>query len=194
MTENGTEDQPRKRRRGCRRVLIGAGLLSVVLIILVVVVSQLADDPETDQATTTSETQASPDPATQDPAEPPTSEPTSTPTTTSAAAPTPTVDANSAWQNAEWQARDYRVIGIVDSSFGARTRHLIHLVAPAATTREQRLATLMAEALRAYRQREIEDAASLKLWASEQQEWLLAHIMFAADKCGWTGEECGRSH
>ena len=99
------------------------------------------------------------------------------------------MDANSAWQT-----RDYKVLDIADASFGTRTRHVIHLVAPEAVTREQRLTTLMAEALRAYRQREIEDAASLRLWAGEQQEWLLARIIFAADQCGWTGEECGRSY
>ena len=98
--------------------------------------------------------------------------------------------------NAVWQAQDYTVVDIENFSFGGRIRHGIDLVAPDAVTREQRLATLMAEALRAYRQREIEDTAILTLWPSDEQvaPWLLAQITFAADRCGWTGDECQTSH
>ncbi len=98
--------------------------------------------------------------------------------------------------NAVWQAQDYTVVKIEDYSFGRRIRYGIGLVAPDAVTREQRLATLMAEALRAYRQREIEDAAILTLWPSDEQvaPWLLAQITFAADRCGWAGDDCQTSH
>lgn len=98
--------------------------------------------------------------------------------------------------NAVWQAQDYTVVKIEDYSFGRRIRYGIGLVAPDAVTREQRLATLMAEALRAYRQREIEDAAILTLWPSDRQGlgWLLAQITFAADRCGWAGDDCQTSH
>ena len=111
------------------------------------------------------------------------------PTKTPRPAPTPTVDLN-----AVWHVQPYEVIDIQDSSFGTRTHHAINLVASDAKTREERLATLMAYATHAYRQCEIEDAASISLWASSQFWWLLAKVVFSADRCGWVGDDCGRSH
>ena len=98
--------------------------------------------------------------------------------------------------NAVWQAQDYTVVSVSHGSFAGRTRSLISLVAPDAVTPEQRLATLMEEALRGYRQGEIEDTAFLTLWPGEldHPDWLLARITFASDRCGWTGEECQGSH
>ena len=114
------------------------------------------------------------------PTPPPTEEP-----------PPPTED-----RNAVWQAQDYKVMSASHGSFAGRTRSRISLVAPDAVTPEQRLATLMEEALRAYRQGEIEDTAFLTLWPSELDHpgWQLARITFASDRCGWTGEECQGSH
>ena len=117
------------------------------------------------------------------------SAPSLDPTRTPKPTPIPKVDVN-----AGWQAQSYEVSDIQDSSFGARTRHTINLVAPEAKTREERLATLMAYTTRAYRQREIEDAASVRLWASSQPRWLLAKVVFSADRCGWVGDDCGGSH
>ena len=99
---------------------------------------------------------------------------------------------------AMWQAQDYRVLDVSHGVFAGRTRSLIRLVAPDAVTPEQRLATLMAEALRSYRQGEIEDTAFLTLWPGEGElenpDWPLARITFASDQCGWTGDECQGSH
>ncbi len=182
-TKMGRRD-PRPRKGGCGRrlgqLLAGLGILIVGIVIGILIAQSV---PETDIASTPTSTPAVLR-ATVRP------EPTATPKPTSTPRPTrtPTVDLNEVWG-----ARDYQVVDIVDASFGRRVRHVIHMVAPDATTRKQRLATLMHEALRAYRQREIEDTASLRLWAGEQQVWLLAQITFAADRCGWTGEDCQRS-
>ena len=107
------------------------------------------------------------------------------------APPPPTTDLN-----AVWQAQDYEVVDAWHGAFAGRTRSAIELVAPDAVTREQRLATLMEEALRVYRQREI-DTVSLILRPDALQKntvWVLASITFAADRCGWTGDDCQESH
>ena len=98
--------------------------------------------------------------------------------------------------NAVWQPQDYKVVYASHGAWAGRTRSIIELVAPNAVTREQRLATLMVEALRAYRQRGM-DTAVVRLLpdaASSGAGRLLAQITFAADRCGWTGEECQTSH
>jgi len=98
--------------------------------------------------------------------------------------------------NAVWQAQDYTVVRATHGAFAGRTRSVIELVAPNAVTREQRLATLMEEALRVYRQRGM-DTVYLILRpdaSSKETVWVLASITFAADRCGWTGEQCQSSH
>lgn len=92
-----------------------------------------------------------------------------------------------------WQPKAYRVTDVFDSSFGARGRHTFNLVAPEAVTKEQRLATLRQAALDLYSRREIEDAAALRLFEVGREN-AVARVVFAADRCGWTGEDCGRSY
>ena len=92
-----------------------------------------------------------------------------------------------------WQAKPYRVTEVFDSSFGTRGRHTFNLVAPEAVTKEQRLATLRQAALDLYGNYEIEDAAALRLFSAEREN-AVARIVFAADRCGWVGEDCGQTY
>ena len=118
------------------------------------------------------------------------------PQETSPSAPTLTPPSPTADLNSVWQAQDYTVVRATHGAVAGRTRSAIELVAPNAVTREQRLATLMAEALRVYRKRGI-DTASLILRPDASRigtSWMLASITFAADRCGWTGEQCQSSH
>ena len=96
--------------------------------------------------------------------------------------------------NAVWQAQDYTVVHATHGAFAGRTRSTLILVAPDAVTREQRLATLMAEALRVYRQRGIDTALLILRPDALNTDWILASITFAADRCGWAGDECQSSH
>ena len=96
--------------------------------------------------------------------------------------------------NAVWQAQDYTVVYATHGAFAGRTRSTLVLVAPGAVTREQRLATLMEEALRVYRQHGIDTAYLILRPDALSTDWILASITFAADRCGWTGDECQSSH
>ena len=168
--------------RGCRqRLLRYLGMLVIFALGAVAgyAVGVNAPQPEMAPAVTTPSLDPPPDPEPEDAQASLATEPTETESTD---------------LNTEWQAQSYEVIDFQNSSFGARTRHTINLVAPEAKTREERIATLMAYATYAYRQREIEDAASIRLWASTQPWWLLAQVDFSADRCGWVGDNCGDSH
>ena len=179
----GNGETPQKPKRGCRqRLLRYLGVLVIFTLGVAVGYAVGTNDspqPETDPAVSA----PSLDP-------PPNAEPEDAQASL-AAEPTETASTD---LNTEWQAKSYEVIDIQDASFGVRTRHVINLVAPEAKTREERLATLMAYATHAYRQREIEDAASVRLWASPHAYWLLAQVDFSADRCGWVGDDCGESH
>ena len=65
-----------------------------------------------------------------------------------------------------------------------------HITAPEALTPERRVGTALAAARALYWQGHIDDVVSVMLWGTEEQAVLMAKVLFAADQCGWTGEDC----
>ena len=89
-----------------------------------------------------------------------------------------------------WQPVPFTLLYLEDNSFGNRKRYRAHITAPEALTPERRVGTAMAAARSLYWQGYIDDVVSVMLWGTEEQAVLLAKVLFAADQCGWTGEDC----
>ena len=89
-----------------------------------------------------------------------------------------------------WQPAPFTLLYLEDLSFGNRKRFRAHVTAPEALTPERRVGTAMAAARALYWQGHVGDVVSVLLWGTEEQAVLLAQVLFAADQCGWTGEDC----
>ncbi len=86
----------------------------------------------------------------------------------------------------------YRVVEEKDSSFGnVRYRVTLEIESELATTDVAALETMMKAAVDRHRQ-DWPDAVSVRLWDSyEKDSSIRNRIVYAPDKCGWSGDDCG---
>ena len=88
-----------------------------------------------------------------------------------------------------WTAHDFTITEDNDTSFGGRSRRRVYIVAPAAVTREDRIATLMVAVKQVWGKHHSQFIGAFLLpYASADGP--VATIGYAPDKCGVTGKDC----
>ena len=106
-----------------------------------------------------------------------------------------TADSNVAENEPELEntigSRTYTVAEEKDSSFGnARSRVILEIEADGVTTERAQIETMMKAAVERHRQ-DWPDAISARLWRDYEADSVIANsIGYAADGCGWTGDDC----
>ena len=88
-------------------------------------------------------------------------------------------------------SRVYTVVAEKDHSFGnVRSRVTLEIEARGATTERAQIETMMNAAIERHR-KDWPDAVSVRLWGSYGADQVITNsIDYAADGCGWTGDDC----
>ena len=154
------------------------GVLFLILIGVGILAALIGQNENTDQEELSPVSSSAPSPTSAATAFTPTPQPVATPI--------PDEDL--------WQPAPFTLLYLEDNSFGNRKRYRAHITAPEALTPERRVGTAMAAARALYWQGYIDDVVSVMLWGTEEQAVLLAKVLFAADQCGWTGEDCAEEY
>ena len=88
----------------------------------------------------------------------------------------------------EWNAHEFEVVKDEDISAGSRLRRRVTVMAPAALTREDRIATLMKAAIQAWQKHHSQFIAMFLIPFESGPP--IARMDYAPDKCGVSGTEC----
>ena len=105
---------------------------------------------------------------------------------------TNTVSAPTARPTATPMPHAYRIMEIMDSTWGPRERRTLNIQAPTAKTQEDRMAVVRRAAIEYIERYSRVDAVAVRLFTSEQVN-AVARVVYAPDKCGWAGDDCSNS-
>lgn len=105
---------------------------------------------------------------------------------------TNTVSAPTARPTATPMPHAYRILEDMDSTWGVRERRTLNIQAPTAKTQEDRMAVVRRAAIEYIERYSRVDAVAVRLFTSEQVN-AVARVVYAPDKCGWTGDDCSNS-
>lgn len=105
---------------------------------------------------------------------------------------TNTVSAPTARPTATPMPHAYRIMEIMDSTWGPRERKTLNIQAPTAKTQEDRMAVVRRAAIEYIERYSRVDAVAVRLFTSEQVN-AVARVVYAPDKCGWAGDDCSNS-
>ena len=105
---------------------------------------------------------------------------------------TNTVSAPTARPTATPMPHAYRILEVMDSTWGVRERRTLNIQAPTAKTQEDRMAVVRRAAIEYLERYSRVDAVAVRLFTSEQMN-AVARVVYAPDKCGWAGDDCSNS-
>ena len=94
----------------------------------------------------------------------------------------------------QWQVHEFEIFNNTDFSFVGRSRRRIHVLAPTATTREDRIATFVDAVAEFYREDYPDFISAMLFGGSFQSESggysPIAMIDYVPDGCGLSGDDC----